>query len=407
MREAGKLGSQEIEVGGERFATGDLLITRVNDRRQAIYNRERWQVAEVNAAERRVVLEGIDQPRRVEVGADYLDRTNSHSGAPALQHAYTITTYSAQGTTVDRALLAADASMDKQELYVAASRSCGETTIYATPEIRGDREEIAPVDHRGEDDLAHIAEAAVRDRAQRTAHEVASLEALPSTELARRQEQLRPLARGEREAERSRAELNERIEQEADFLAGMDGQREQAASFPRKLRRRELERIGRTEADTEARLAKFRAEAEALPPIREDARRELSALGEVLAERARLATTAARLAPPPYVIAELGERPTDPAKARLWDRGLAQIEGYRQRNGVKDRASAFGVEPTGAAARERRQLEMQRVQLLRRQLQQEHPRAEHGARDGIRTLITQQPAQGDSFKHGLVAVAHL
>ncbi|HEX5930049.1 MAG TPA: hypothetical protein VFY48_11735 [Solirubrobacterales bacterium] len=36
------------------------------------------------------------------------------------------------------------------------------------------------------------------------------------------------------------------------FLAGMDGQRERAAGFPRKLRRGELERIDGTEADTEA-----------------------------------------------------------------------------------------------------------------------------------------------------------
>ncbi len=33
---------------------------------------------------------------------------------------------------------------DKQELYVAASRSREETFIYATPEIQVHREEIAP-----------------------------------------------------------------------------------------------------------------------------------------------------------------------------------------------------------------------------------------------------------------------
>ena len=43
--------------------------------------------------------------RRVEVGADYLARTNPHSEAPALQHAYAVTTYSAQGATVDRAFV--------------------------------------------------------------------------------------------------------------------------------------------------------------------------------------------------------------------------------------------------------------------------------------------------------------
>ena len=52
----------------------------------------------------------------------------------------------AQGTTVDRAFVAADPSMDKQELYVATSRSRGETTIYATPEVQAVREAIAPDD---------------------------------------------------------------------------------------------------------------------------------------------------------------------------------------------------------------------------------------------------------------------
>ncbi len=34
--------------------------------------------------------------RQVEVGADYLARTNPHSDAPALEHDYAVTTYSAQ-----------------------------------------------------------------------------------------------------------------------------------------------------------------------------------------------------------------------------------------------------------------------------------------------------------------------
>ena len=80
----------------------------------------------------------------MEVGADYLARTNPYSDAPALEHAYAVTTYSAQGATVDRAFVMADPSMDKQELYVAASRSREETYLYATPEIQAHREEIAP-----------------------------------------------------------------------------------------------------------------------------------------------------------------------------------------------------------------------------------------------------------------------
>jgi ATP-dependent exoDNAse (exonuclease V) alpha subunit len=83
LRSEGRLGAEEIEVGGQVFAAGDQVITRVNDRRAEIFNRERWEVARVDAERGRIVLEGIDQARRVEVGRDYLDRTTLGGDAPA------------------------------------------------------------------------------------------------------------------------------------------------------------------------------------------------------------------------------------------------------------------------------------------------------------------------------------
>jgi len=66
---------------------------------------------------------------------------------------------------------------------------------------------------------------------------------------------------------------------------------------------------------------------------------------EVLAERAEPAILASRLAPPPDIVAELGERSSDPVKAQAWDKGARDIETYRAENGVADRASALGSEP--------------------------------------------------------------
>ena len=63
-----RLGSEEIEVGGAPFAASDQVITRINDCRAGIYNRERWEVASVDAEQRRVVLDGIDQARRSRSG---------------------------------------------------------------------------------------------------------------------------------------------------------------------------------------------------------------------------------------------------------------------------------------------------------------------------------------------------
>jgi conjugative relaxase-like TrwC/TraI family protein len=360
-RQEGRLGAQEIEVGEASFAAGDQVITRVNDRRAEIFNRERWRVAEVEAEQRKVVLEAIDRARRVEVGAEYLAGTNPHAGAPALEHAYAVTTYSAQGSTVDRAFVMADPSMDKQELYVAASRARGETRLYATPEVQVNREEIAPASPYLRKRIAHIAEAAERDRAQLAAHDVAQLEALPTKELIERRDALRPEARRERLHERERADLQRRVEQEAEFLAGMDGRREWARELPRKLRRSQLERIDRTEQRTERALDRLEAELRRLSPLEHTARRELAAAERVLEERLRAAVLAARLAPPAYITKELGERPLDPPKQRAWDRGVAEIETYRQQHRVKDPDRALGREREQQQQTLRRIHESQRV----------------------------------------------
>jgi len=123
----------------------------------------------MSPADRTVVLQGIDSPRQVEVDASYLSRTNPYGDAPALEHAYAVTTYCAQGTTVDRAYVMADPSMDKQELYVATSRSRKETYLYETPEIQAQREEYATRSPYLREGLEHIAEAAQRDGSQTAA----------------------------------------------------------------------------------------------------------------------------------------------------------------------------------------------------------------------------------------------
>lgn len=343
-RQEGKLGAQEIEVGEARFAASDQVITRINDRQLDIYNRERWRVAEVNAEQRRITLEGIDQAKRVEISAEYLARTNPHSEAPALEHAYAVTTYSAQGGTVDRAFVMADPSMDKQELYVAASRSREETHLYATPEIQAHREEIAPRSPYLREAIPHIAEASERDRAQRAAHDIAQLEALPTSELIERRDTLRPQVRQGRINEDERAELQKRAEGLAEFLDGMDAQRQRARELPRKLRRSELERIDRTEAGTQRSLARMEAELRQMPLVEHTARRELAAAEQVLDERLQAAVLAARLAPPTYITRELGKRPLDRTRQGAWDRGVAEIEGYRQQHRVKDPKRALGRE---------------------------------------------------------------
>lgn len=369
-RQSGQLGAEEIEVGEARFAAGDRVITRVNDRRTDIYNRERWQIAEVNAKESRLVLEGIDQAKRVEVGPDYLSQANPYSDAPALEHAYAITTYSAQGSTVDRAFVAADPSMDKQELYVAASRSREETHLYATPEIQAHREEIAPRSVYLREGIPHIAEASERDRAQLAAHEVAlrsRFSGLPTAELVIRHRDLGGAAEREGMAQERWDALRVRIEGGYKAVEGYRDQREAIEALPRRERKRyqdELARIDSAEARSLRQIGRLEAEERENPAPGNAARREFAVADQVLAERRRLAITAAKVSPPPYVTKELGERPSDPAKRKVWDRGVAQIEGYRQRNGVTDQRNAFGKDAKGAehARQERAQRRLLQAQ---------------------------------------------
>ncbi|HET8954303.1 MAG TPA: hypothetical protein VFN18_01450, partial [Solirubrobacterales bacterium] len=95
------------------------------------------------------------------------------------------------------------------------------------------------------------------------------------------------------------------------------------------------------------------------------------------AERERLAAAAARLSPPDYIKSELGERPSDPAKAREWDKAVHGIESYRERNGVVDRDNALGPKPQDhARAHEHSQAERQLQQAQRQlRLQQSRQRA--------------------------------
>ncbi len=375
--QVGHLGADEIRVGEARFAAGDLVITRVNDRAAAIYNRERWRIAEVDAEKGSAVLEGIDQARMVKIGADYLAQTAPHSEAPALQHAYAVTTYSAQGSTFERAFVMADPSMDKQELYVAASRTREQTFLYAMPEIQVHREEIAPESPYLGEGIPHIAEAAERDRAQIAAHEVAlrsQFSGLPTEELVVRGDDLRAAADREARVEERRGRLQERIERAREHIEGYTTEREAVQALPRRQRREELIRIDTFEAHSLKALSRLEVEMKELPTVGNAARRELAVAEHVLAQRRELPIIAARISPPMYIKAELGERPSDPIKQRAWDRGVSQIERYRQEHGVKESNQAFGLEPRRGAERarheaaRRRLLEVQRVLGLDKQV---------------------------------------
>ncbi|MGE5527202.1 MAG: MobF family relaxase [Methanosarcina sp.] len=384
LRAEAKLGAEEIKVGEASFAVGDQVITRINDQRLQVYNRERWRIAEVDVESRRLVLDGIDTLRRVCVDSVFLGRVNPRDGAPAIEHAYAATIYQAQGATLDSAFVMADPSMTREEFYVATSRTRGETFLYATPEVQLAREEIAPESPYLRGGLEHIAEAAERSGAQTAAMDEAlrsRFAPMPSDQLASRLRELSSEIGAEQQDQQAHIRHAERVAEYEQRLELLAGQREKVPEPKRWERWADRAERERAERDRAARERWAREEAERLlvearelPDVRHEARAEAAVIESVLADRERLAAAAARVSPPDYIKRELGERPSDPTKAREWDKAVRGIEGYRERNGVVDRNNALGTRPKEPAKahehdRAQRQLERSQRQLrLRQQL---------------------------------------
>jgi conjugative relaxase-like TrwC/TraI family protein len=369
LRAEGRLGAEAVEVGRRPFAAGEDVITRVNDQRAGIFNRERWRIEAVDPAAGAVELVGIDTARRLCVDADYLGRVNPADGAPALEHGYAATIYQAQGTTLDSAFVMADPSMDRQEFYVAASRTRGETFFYATPEVDFDRIEFAPAGPDAEG-LEHIARAAGCDGAQAAAHDEAlqrRLDRLPTEELVARRHELASEVWAERGGEREVAKLRRDLDHAEGTFARLADRREAMGDEPPFWARAEREAHRKKAAQLDKRMGEVAREAtgieavlEGAPALRHEARAEQAAVEHLVEERMKARLAAMRLDPPPYVLAELGRRPEDPGERRAWDRGVVQIEGWRAEHGIRDRDNALGA-PTGSEHEDRRLRDQRRI----------------------------------------------
>jgi hypothetical protein len=272
----------------------------------------------------------------------------------------------------------ADPSMDRQEFYVATSRTREQTYLYATPEIQFDRDEFAPRSPHLRQGLDHIAEAAERDGSQVSAHDEALRQefgGLPSDELARRLHELRAEAGAEAQNQGAYRRLDERLREETERLESINTQ-QRVVPEPRRWERRQEraerelreDRLFRREEGTRQRIEQLRAERDELPEVNHEARAKAAVAEHVLAERERAAATAARLSPPSYIKSELGERPSDPTKAVTWDKAVRGIEGYRIRNGVVDRDSALGPKPKDRSAQLEQRHARERLQRAQREL---------------------------------------
>jgi conjugative relaxase-like TrwC/TraI family protein len=378
MRAEGRLGAEEIKVGEARFASGDQVITRINDQKLQVFNRERWRITEVDADSGRLWLDGIDTSKQVCVDSVFLGRVNPRDGAVAIEHAYAATIYQAQGATLDSAFAMADPSMTKEEFYVAGSRTLGETFFYATPEVQLAREEVAPASPYLRGGLEHVAEAAERVGAQTAAMDEAlrsRFSQMPTDLLVKQLHELSAEIGAEQANQQAHLRHAERVaqhEQLAQLLARQGERMPEPGRWERRGERAEREGAERDLAEREGRMRETRdrleTERRELPDVGHDARAKEAVIESVLADRERLAAAAARVSPPGYIKRELGERPSDPTKARAWDKGVREVEGYRLRNGVRDKDNALGQKPREHSKAREHERAQRRLQQSQRQL---------------------------------------
>ena len=209
---------------------------------------------------------------------------------------------------------------------VCRFRLLGASYLYATPEIQFDRDEFAPRSPL-RDGLEHIAEAAERDRTQVSAHDEpcatssgsfrmtirfavftsSSRRPAPSgtTKNATCGRRRRSTATASTWSSTARPHTRCILQTKNTRLSGSRRQRPSASNFLRSATR---------------------------------PRAKAAVAEHLLSERERAAATAARLSPPDYIKRELGERPSDPTKARAWDKavqGDRGLQGQKWRKGQR------------------------------------------------------------------------
>jgi hypothetical protein len=210
----------------------------------------------------------------------------------------------------------------------------------------------------------------------------------PTEVLVERRAELQRRASDANAKANRRSEAAERVEQFRKHVADAKAKVIAVEGLGRKGRKempeaiRHYERMSESLATQERRLGDLPRADE-----RDAIMADLSTVERVLAERREAQIIASCLAPPRYIVQELGERPTDLVRRKSWERGVAQIESYRQEHGVTDKGRALGVQPKGPGERAVQKAVQAQIQRTQRELglrQARARKAERGWRSGCR-----------------------
>jgi conjugative relaxase-like TrwC/TraI family protein len=382
-REHGELG-ESINVAGREFAVGDRIMTRVNT--PEVSNRERWDVIAVDRSKESITVRRLGgEEGGAILGRKYL-RSTTPEGAPAIERAYALTTYAAQGRTFDSVPTLADPGISREDFLVATSRARGETVVYGVAASELTDADLGPGSREIVDPLHDLRSGAERVASEYAASEVDArmkLEALGTLDLARRRAELeRRLAETGRPspaAERLAA-LDQRI---ATAKTRLDAIAADQARSPDPQAR---ERAGRSLTQGRRQLARLESERSDLagvaasqpPPAAyvAEARYELRLVEEQMLRLRRKQVMAERLNPTQPILDTLGPYPKDPNLAAHWENGADLIHAFRLRYGITSLDGHPLGQTSGDAGRRReRQAAQQRLARLQQKLQHERVQA--------------------------------
>jgi conjugative relaxase-like TrwC/TraI family protein len=379
-REAGALGKAEVIVGERAFAVGDRVQTRIN--REGVFNRERWDVIAADGAARTVRLRRVGGDERVAtLGPRYLDRRREDNG-PALEYAYALTKFGAQGKTVDRAYPLLDGAGSMEQELVALSRGREVANVYAVISSELTDPDLGPGRRELSDALHDIRVAIEREGNNYSAAEAAlrvKINDLSPAQLAARHVELVEKVRAAVPLMSRGDHLDRQMERVEEWAAHLGAERVAIEAMPAPSAE-ELARVSAAEAAAAEKLRRLSGERSARPesgveaaephPLDPRIRLEAAVVEGSIDRLARRDVEAARIEPIDNVICNtLGTFPhADPQKAKTWHEGAHTIANYRRRYGITDEANPLGAQPRGAAARAERARAQQSIERVRRQL---------------------------------------
>ncbi len=161
---AGRLGDEELEVAGDRFASGDRVMTLKNTRSLGIVNGSRGFVETVDAGAGTLTIR-LDSGDMVTLPRGYLE-----SGY--VTHAYAITGHKAQGMTTQNAFVLGDETLYREWGYVAMSRGKETNSLYVVSGTDLDREQSGGEVAVASDPTAELIKGLSRSRAKDLALDV-------------------------------------------------------------------------------------------------------------------------------------------------------------------------------------------------------------------------------------------